>query len=279
MPVNSKLGKACLWAKNPYSTTNNTVFSLSKYKSERNIYFMIIDAKNTSLHFEDLNKQIRNCKEDIIIENCLGQRFIGCGEDKKTITINGTPGNEVGAYLNGAKIVVNGNTQEATGNTMNAGEIIIHGSTGDHAGYAMRGGAIYVKKDAGYRAGIHMKAYHDKLPVMVIGGKCGSFLGEYQAGGIIIVLGLGIKGNVVSHFCGTGMHGGKIIVRCDQLGVRIPDQLKEKPATKKDLEEIKPYIKKFCRFFSVKEEIIYDKEFVVLTPNTSSPYKQLYIQN
>ena len=29
-----------------------------------------------------------------------------------------------------------------------------------------------------------------KIPVMVIGGGAGSFLGEYQAGGVIIVLGL-----------------------------------------------------------------------------------------
>lgn len=54
----------------------------------------------------------------------------------------------------------------------------------------MRGGEIYVRGNAGYRAGIHMKAYRDKRPVMVIGGRTGSFLGEYQAGGYIIVLGL-----------------------------------------------------------------------------------------
>lgn len=35
-----------------------------------------------------------------------------------------------------------------------------------------------------------MKAYEEKVPVMVIGGSVGSFLGEYQAGGRIIVLGL-----------------------------------------------------------------------------------------
>ena len=35
-----------------------------------------------------------------------------------------------------------------------------------------------------------MKAYKDKAPLMVIGGTAGSFLGEYQAGGVIVVLGL-----------------------------------------------------------------------------------------
>lgn len=60
---------------------------------------------------------------------------------------------------------------------MNAGEIVVHGSIGDAAGYAMRGGRIFIRDSAGYRAGIHMKAYKDKIPLMVIGGAAGSFLG------------------------------------------------------------------------------------------------------
>ena len=171
------------------------------------------------MHFKTLNNLIRNSKDaEVTIDNCIGQRFIGDGLRGKTITINGTPGNALGAYLDGARIVVNGNAQDATGDTMNDGDIFIHGSSGDATGYAMRGGRIYVKGDAGYRAGIHMKAYREKLPVLVIGGAAGSFLGEYQAGGIIIVLGLGCESEIpVGYFCGTGMHGGKIYLRCDKL--------------------------------------------------------------
>ena len=58
----------------------------------------------------------------------------------------------------------------------------MHGNVGDACGYAMRGGKIYIKGDCGYRAGIHMKAYQQHFPVMVVGGKAGSFLGEYLAG-------------------------------------------------------------------------------------------------
>ena len=54
----------------------------------------------------------------------------------------------------------------------------------------MRGGEIYVKGNVGWRSGIHMKSYLEKFPVIVIGGKAGDFLGEYMAGGIIILLGL-----------------------------------------------------------------------------------------
>lgn len=93
---------------------------------------------------------------------------------------------------------------------MNEGKIVIHGNIGDAAGYAMRGGRIFVKNNAGYRAGIHMKAYKEKVPVMVIGGTAGSFLGEYQAGGVIVVLGLETEQEkIVGFFPCTGMHGGK----------------------------------------------------------------------
>ncbi len=153
---------------------------------------MLINAKE--LDYKVLNDAIRKADGKCTITNCCGQRFIATGMSDKDIIIEGIPGNALGAYLNGAVITVNANAQDAVGDTMNEGTIVIHGNIGDAAGYAMRGGKIYVKGDAGYRAGIHMKAYEDKVPVMVIGGAAGSFLGEYQAGGIIVVLGLETAG-------------------------------------------------------------------------------------
>ena len=137
---------------------------------------MIIDA--SSLPYSALNEAVRGCGGQCRIIGCLGQRFIGAGLERGSISISGIPGNALGAYLNGAAIQVEGNAQDAVGDTMNAGSIVIHGSVGDAAGYAMRGGAIYIQRDAGYRAGVHMKAYGDRVPVMVIGGRAGSFLGE-----------------------------------------------------------------------------------------------------
>ena len=136
-----------------------------------------IDA--SQMDYRQLNAAIRSSSGDIAVTGCLGQRFIGAGLGHDRLTITGTPGNALGAYLDGACIEVRGDAQDAVGDTMNAGRIVIHGSIGDAAGYAMRGGELYVAGNAGYRAGIHMKAYGDKLPVMVIGGKAGSFLGEY----------------------------------------------------------------------------------------------------
>jgi len=83
----------------------------------------------------------------------------------------------------------------------------------------MRGGKIFVRDNVGYRSGIHMKEYKDKVPVLVIGGTAKDFLGEYMAGGIIIVLNIDKEGNdlgkIKGRFIGTGIHGGSIYIRGD----------------------------------------------------------------
>ena len=157
-------------------------------EAEHDVDKLINYVKN--LDYREVNDKLRETDGACTLSGCLGQRFIAAGMADREITIEGTPGNALGAYLNGADITVRGNAQDAVGDTMNAGRIVVHGNIGDAAGYAMRGGRIFVRDDAGYRAGIHMKAYREKVPVMVIGGRCGSFLGEYQAGGVIVVLGL-----------------------------------------------------------------------------------------
>ena len=138
-------------------------------------------------------------------QTVLGQRYLANGAASGRYLLRGTPGNALGAFLDGASVELFGNAQDATGDTMNDGEIIIHGNTGDACGYAMRGGSIYILGNAGYRAGIHMKAYGDKAPLLVIGGRAGSFLGEYQAGGTILVLGLGCgkESAPVGYFTGS----------------------------------------------------------------------------
>lgn len=240
---------------------------------------MKIDAKD--MHFQVLNKKIKACKEKTLtIDNCLGQRYIAAGRTKGDITINGTPGNALGAYLDGSNITVNGNAQDATGDTMNEGSITINGSSGDATGYAMRGGEIYISGDAGYRAGIHMKAYMDKMPTLVIGGKVGSFLGEYQAGGYIIVLGLNYeREEIVGNFCGTGMHGGKIYLRTETYPKSLPKQVKCEEATKEDMAEIDQYVTKYCKKFGANKEKVLNHKFYVLTPDTKNPYKRLYTPN
>ena len=186
----------------------------------------------------------------------------------------------MGAYLNGAEITVHGNAQDAVGDTMNAGKIVIHGSIGDAAGYAMRGGEIYIQGNAGYRAGIHMKEYGEKIPALVIGGCAGSFLGEYQAGGIIMVLGLnrGEK-QIVHNFPCTGMHGGKLILRGDCADISFPKQVSAAAATDADMVLIRKLVKEYCAAFGADCEEILDAPFTVITPDNANPYKQMYVAN
>ncbi|MCL2069775.1 MAG: glutamate synthase [Treponema sp.] len=217
--------------------------------------------------------------ENKVIEQCFGERFIGSGAKDLRITINGTPGNALGSYLDGAEIIVHGNAQDAVGDTMNDGKIIVHGSAGDALGYAMRGGSIFIKGNAGYRTGIHMKEYKEKKPVIIIGGKTGSFLGEYLAGGLIVVLGIGESVAPVGNFTGTGMHGGKIFIRTEAELKSLPAQVSAEVAGKEDLKDIAPYLAEYAGYFGMDSGRLLEDRYYVLRPNAKNPYKQMYTAN
>ena len=237
-----------------------------------------IDANGKN--FRALNEAIRAAGPEILIEHCMGQRYIAAGMSGKDLTIRGIPGNALGCYLNGSSIHVCGNAQDQTGDTMNHGTIVIDGSCGDATGYSMRGGKILVRGNAGYRVGIHMKAYREQKPLIMIGGEAGSFLGEYQAGGTIVVLGLGSERKApVGNLCGTGMHGGKMFLRCEELPADLPPQVAAAAATPEDLAEIEAPLKEFCTAFSLDRQSLTDRPFYVLRPNSSNPYKSLYTFN
>ncbi|MCR5125646.1 MAG: glutamate synthase [Treponema sp.] len=246
--------------------------------------------------YEELNEKIRAASDKHIqINNCVGQRYIAAGLSGKEIDIEGIPGNALGAYLDNSVIRVQGNVQDATGDTMNAGEIVVYGCAGDATGYAMRGGKIYIRGNTGYRAGIHMKAYKSQQPVIVIGGEAGSFLGEYQAGGIIIVLGLDLPKKLdgrdyaghpykrpdVGDFLGTGMHGGKIYIRLHgNEEPDVPEYIVKERSKGTDISEIKEHIEHFCSFFDdVELNTLLESDFVILSPNPEKPYKQIYCAN
>ncbi len=239
-----------------------------------------MEINAAGLEFKELNEKIRNSDENIKITGCIGQRFIAAGLSDKKIEITGTPGNALGAYLNGADIAIHGNAQDAVGDTMNDGNIVVFGNIGDAAGYAMRGGKIFVRGNAGYRAGIHMKAYKEKHPTLVIGGTAGSFLGEYQAGGTIIVLGLD-KGEkkIVGNFPCTGMHGGKMYLAGKCEDIEFPRQVTTHLADDAEKEEIKGVVSDFCKMFGLDADKILSGDFTIVTPDSKNPFKQMYVAN
>ena len=107
-----------------------------------------------------------------------------------------------------------------------------------------------------------------------------SFLGEYQAGGIILVLGLSqTRRPIVSNFPCTGMYGGKLYLRSDGRGLRLPEQVDARPAGEDDLAEIGKYVENYCAFFGGDRDAVMAAPFTVITPDTKNPYRQMYVLN
>ncbi|MBA1336138.1 MAG: Glutamate synthase, alpha subunit domain protein [Firmicutes bacterium] len=241
---------------------------------------IIVDSRN--LNFREINEQIKLAAQKskyINLINVNGQRYIGTGlSSSVNITIEGLPGNDLAAFLNGPRITVNGNGQDAIANTMNAGEVIIHGMAGDTAGYAMRGGSVYISGNAGYRVGIHMKEYKSSIPAIIIGNKAGDFLGEYMAGGIVAVLGLNLgKGDsIVGNYCGTGMHGGVIYVRGHVGNHQLGAEVVRKEMKENDYKKLEPLLRKFCSYFKNDYKDIVKGPFTKLVSVNKRPYGSLY---
>ena len=235
--------------------------------------------------YEEINKEVSQVllsKNKAVIKDVNGQRYIGCALDEgKTVELYGTAGNDLACMLNGGKVVLYGNGQDAVGNTMGGGEIIVHGHTGDALGYGMRDGQIYIRDNVSCRGGIHMKEFREMKPVLVIGENAGSFLGEYMAGGTIVLLGLHLKrgDKLFGTHCASGMHGGKIFIRGTFPKENLSPNIKVVSLSKEDEKELEGYVKNYCRFFGEDFEEVISKPFKKLIPATSRPYANLYTPN
>ncbi len=236
------------------------------------------------LFYRNLNVLLRDTMlthrpERIIISNVYGQRYIGTNlRQSVKVEILGTPGNDLGAFMDGPVIEVFGNAQDGCGNTMNSGEIIIHGNAGDITGFSARGGGIFVKGNVGYRVAIHMKEYRDKKPTVVIGGTAQDFLGEYMAGGVLIVLGLGLGENEYhrANFIGTGMHGGVIYIRGKVEDHQLVKEVSQLGINDNDRGVLEKCVSKFADYFGYSDEDILNAEFTKLLPLSHRPYGRLY---
>ncbi|MCY0883537.1 MAG: glutamate synthase, partial [Acidianus infernus] len=177
-----------------------------------------IDARG--LGYKDVNKAImefvnKSGKKEVTVVNLLGHRYIGISFPKAGLRLNlyGVVGNAM-ANLNENNVFhVYGNVADDCCDTMQGGKVVIHGDARDVLAQTFQGGYIYVKGNAGNRVGIQMREYMNKRPYLVIGGMVDDYLGEYMAGGVIMVLGLGIKGEPVGNYIGSGMVGGRIYIR------------------------------------------------------------------
>ncbi|WP_460173340.1 GltB/FmdC/FwdC-like GXGXG domain-containing protein [Vulcanisaeta sp. JCM 14467] len=179
---------------------------------------------------EEILRRILSGERIVRVINVRGQRFIGVnlprhGIRDVRVEIYGTPGNSLANLNNGVEFVVYGNAQDDVADTMHGGRVVIHGDARDVLGQALQGGEVFVRGNAGNRVGIQMREYRDRRPYLIIGGRVDDYLGEYMAGGVIMVLGIDSlnKCNVqlVGKHVGSGMVGGRIYIRGKVLENRV----------------------------------------------------------
>jgi len=232
-------------------------------------------------HYKELNEEIVSAIQNGVVEFTLedvnGQRFIAdCLKGELKIDIYGTPGNDLGMFMEGPTITVFGNAQDGVGNTMSSGKIIIHGDSRDILGHSMRGGTIFVEGDVGYRVGIHMKTYKSSVPVIVAGGHAGDFLGEYMAGGIIIILGMKDDSDILGDWVATGQHGGAIYVRGDVDESKLGNGASRFRMTDVDRTVVKKVLKEYCNTFDLNVNELLGVDFTKIAPLSHRPYAALY---
>ncbi len=117
--------------------------------------------------------------------------YIGKGNSKGEITVEGDAGAYLGFQLKGGVINVSGNVGAYAACELRNGEINIGGNVGDFLGAALpgnkkglQGGVVIVKGNAGDRVGDHMRR-----GAILVEGNAGAYLGSRMTAGTIGVLG------------------------------------------------------------------------------------------
>ncbi len=242
---------------------------------------VVLEAKG--VYYKDLNEHVKvlvdQGETEFVLENVNGQRYIADGiASPVTIHVHGVPGNDLGAFMSGPHVICHANAQDGVGNTMNEGKIVVHGNAGDVIGYGMRGGKIFIRGNVGYRVGIHMKGFLDQIPHIVIGGVAGSFLGEYMAGGVLVLLGLDRSTStpIAGPYLGTGMHGGVIYVRGQVAEHRVGAEVGILEPDEEDVARLEEVLGEYCDDFGLDVAEVMSEPFIKMIPISHRPYGNLY---
>lgn len=243
-----------------------------------------VEIRARNLSPRALNEKIRAATgegaSEIVLRDVLGQRYIaaGLGGDVR-IDIHGIPGNDLACFMAGPRLTVHGNAQDGVANTMSFGRVAIHGHAGDVLAYSMRGGKVFVRDGAGYRAAIHMKAFRDRSPAVVIGGTVRDYAGEYMAGGLLVVLGLrrGPGEPVTGEYLGTGMHGGEIFLRGEVEPWRLGREVGPVPVDDAAWDRLRPLLEEYAAEFGADPAEFPREGFTRLVPVSHRPYGKVYV--
>jgi formylmethanofuran dehydrogenase subunit C len=128
---------------------------------------------------------------DLVIHGALHRvRWIGKSMSRGSITLHGSVGMHLGAYMSGGRIEVPANASDWIGAEMKNGVIQVHGNAGGQVGAAYRGalrgmrnGTIIIDGSAGLEVGMRMRR-----GTIVVRGPARDFTGLQMKGGTIVLL-------------------------------------------------------------------------------------------
>jgi glutamate synthase domain-containing protein 3 len=135
---------------------------------------------------------------------------------------------------------------------------------------------VYVRDNIGYRGGIHMKQYQEKRPILVVGRSAQAYLGEYMAGGLIIVLGIGGGRPISEQGVGSGIHGGEIFVRGKIDDLSLGGGARQAPVTPEQKALIRPVIEDFAHSFGIDAAPLLASEYTRIAATSARPFASKY---
>ncbi len=172
------------------------------------------DIDALEIDYNKLDQNILNTgKDHVTVKNVFGHRYIGMEfpDKRKTLDLYGYCGNCLMNLNINNHVNVYGNVADDCCDGMIGGKVVIHGNAGDVLAQAFQNGRIYVNGNVGNRAGLQMRSYSNFKPYLIINGGFDDYLGEYMSGGVI--LSFSNTEQIDGKYIGSGMIGGKIIIR------------------------------------------------------------------
>ncbi len=180
---------------------------------------------------ERIQRMVKQGFTDLTIK-AFGQHGLGgrlWNEDHRPIrvTVEGPAGQRLGSMgFPGTFITVRGPSSDDVG-WLNAGaEITVLGNAGNGVANAMAQGKIFVAGNIGAR-GMTMTKHNPRFapPELWVLGAVGDYFGEFMAGGIAVICGVGPQNpqNILGYRPFVGMVGGKVFFRGPHQGYSHAD--------------------------------------------------------
>ena len=116
----------------------------------------------------------------------------------------------------------------------------------------------------------------EKRPILVVEGSVHAFLGEYMAGGLLIVLGLNGQAPVAERGVGSGIHGGEIFVRGIVEDKYLGVGARQSPATAEQMAMIRPVIEDFAHSFGIDPCTVLSAPYSRIAASSARPFASKY---